>query len=40
MDGVWDKYRGDESEWDKAIEYFGSYVDEAIKELEEEEVVE
>ena len=40
MDGVWDEFRGDESEWDKAIEFFGSYVDEAIKELEEEEVVE
>jgi hypothetical protein len=40
MDGVWDEFRGDESEWDKAIEFFGSYVGEAIRELEGMEVVE
>ena len=33
MDGVWDEFRGDESEWDKAIEFFGSYVNNAIEEL-------
>ena len=33
MDGVWDEFRGDESEWDKAIEFFQKYVDDAIKEL-------
>lgn len=37
MDGIWDEFRGDESEWDKAIEFFGSYVNDAIKELEEQE---
>ena len=35
-DGVWDEYRGDESDWDKAIEFFESYVDDAIKELKGE----
>ena len=33
MDGVWDEFRGDESEWDKAIEFFQKYVDDAIEEL-------
>lgn len=33
MDGVWDEFRYDESEWDKAIEFFQEYVDEAIREL-------
>ena len=33
MDGVWDEFRGDGSEWDKAIEFFQKYVDDAIKEL-------
>jgi hypothetical protein len=34
MDGVWDEFRDDGSEWDKAIEFFQKYVDEAIRELE------
>lgn len=38
MDGIWDEFRGDGSEWDKAIEFFGSYVDKAVKELKEEKV--
>ena len=38
MDGVWDEFRDDGSEWDKAIEFFQKYVDDAIKELKEEKV--
>lgn len=37
MDGVWDKFRDDGSEWDKAIEFFQKYVDDAIEELKGEE---
>ena len=32
MDRIWDKFRDDESEWDKAFEFL-EYVDDAIKEL-------
>lgn len=33
MDGIWDEFRDDGSEWDKAIEFFQKYVDNAIEEL-------
>lgn len=35
MDGIWDEFHYDdeESEWNKAIEFFQKYVDDAIKEL-------
>jgi hypothetical protein len=38
MDGIWDEFRDDGSEWDKAIEFFQKYVNDAIKELKGEGV--
>lgn len=34
-DGIWDRYRYNDSEWDKAIEFFDGYIEECMKELKE-----
>ena len=37
IDGICDQLRYDDSEWDKAISFAIDYINDSIKELEEEE---
>lgn len=37
-DGMYDTYRNDDSEWDKAIDWVAEYIMDSIKELEQNHV--